>query len=114
VHASQHWADLALIISDYVYRNIVSRHPSLVSPVAFWPVRFQIKYTRARAWTYVPSASRSRSSAGYGLLDTMNPNLPRGHSLQGTRSGPNSPRLRLSGGSLLGPNRGILEEPEAF
>lgn len=49
-------ADLALIVSDYVYRTIVSRHPSLVSPAAFRPVRFQVKYTRARAWTYVPSA----------------------------------------------------------
>jgi hypothetical protein len=47
-------ADLALIVSEYVYRNIVSRHPSLVSPAAFRPVRFQVKYTRARAWTYVP------------------------------------------------------------
>jgi hypothetical protein len=49
-------ADLALIVSDYVYCNVVSRHPSLVSPAAFRPIRFQVKYTRARAWTYVPSA----------------------------------------------------------
>jgi hypothetical protein len=48
-------AELALIVSEYVYRNIVSRHPSLVSPGAFCPVRFQVKYTRARAWTYVPA-----------------------------------------------------------
>jgi transcriptional regulator with XRE-family HTH domain len=49
-------ADLALIISDYVYRNIVSRHPSLVSPAAFQPVRFQVKRTKARAWTCFLSA----------------------------------------------------------
>jgi hypothetical protein len=49
-------ADLAVIVSDYVYRNVVSRHPSLVSPAAFSSVRFQVKYTRARAWIYVPSA----------------------------------------------------------
>jgi hypothetical protein len=49
-------ADLALIVSDYVYRTIVSRHPSLVSPAAFWPVRLQVKYTRTQAWIYVPSA----------------------------------------------------------
>jgi hypothetical protein len=47
-------ADLALIVSDYVYRNIVSRHPSLVSPTAFHRVRFQVKHTRAPAWTYIP------------------------------------------------------------
>jgi hypothetical protein len=48
-------ADLALIISDYVYRTIVSRHPSLVSPAAFRPIRFQVKYTRDAAWIYVPA-----------------------------------------------------------
>src|SRR5262249_13288672 len=32
--------------------------------------------------------ARSRSSAGCGFLDTMSPNLPRGHGLQGTRGGP--------------------------
>ena len=46
--------DLALIVSDYVYHNIVSRHPSLVSPTAFHRVRFQVKHTRAPAWTYIP------------------------------------------------------------
>jgi hypothetical protein len=30
--------------------------------------------------------ARSRSSAGYDFLDIMNPNFPRGHSLQGTRA----------------------------
>ena len=47
-------AELALIISNYVYRNVVCRYPSLVTPDAFKPVRFQVKYTRAAAWTYLP------------------------------------------------------------
>ena len=47
-------AELALIISDYVYRNVVCRYPSLVGPDVFKPVRFQVKYTRAAAWTYLP------------------------------------------------------------
>ncbi len=51
--------DLALIVSDYVYRSIVCRHPSLVSPDAFRPIRFQVKYARARAWTYLPDAPHS-------------------------------------------------------
>jgi class 3 adenylate cyclase len=55
-------ADLALIVSDYVYRNIVSRHPSLVSPAAFRSIRFQVKYTRAQAWTYVPGAVSSSAA----------------------------------------------------
>jgi hypothetical protein len=40
-------SELALIVSDYVYNNLVRRYPSLVSPDAFRPVKFQVKYTRA-------------------------------------------------------------------
>ena len=53
-------AELALIVSDDVYRRLVCRCPSLVSPDAFQHVRFQVKDTRAWAWTYLPGApSRS-------------------------------------------------------
>jgi hypothetical protein len=38
-------SDLALIVSDYVYRNIVCRYPSRVSPDAYRPVTFQVKDT---------------------------------------------------------------------
>ena len=47
---------LGLIVSDYVYGNLVSRYPSLVSPDAFRSARFQVKDTRAQAWTYLPGA----------------------------------------------------------
>jgi class 3 adenylate cyclase len=47
-------AELALIVSDDVYRSLVGRCPSLVSPEDFRQVRFQVKQTRARAWTYLP------------------------------------------------------------
>ena len=46
--------ELALIVSDYVYTTAVCRYPSLVRPDAFQPVRFQVKYTRASAWIYLP------------------------------------------------------------
>ncbi len=49
-------AELALIVSDDVYRSLVCRYPSLVSPDAFQRVKFQVKYTRASAWTYRPGA----------------------------------------------------------
>lgn len=52
-------SELALIVSDYVYRNVVCRYPSRVSPDAFQPIRFQVKYTRAPAWTYLPGAPAS-------------------------------------------------------
>ena len=51
-------ADLAVAISEYVYNMIVCRYPSLLSPNAFQPVRFQVKGTRARAWIYVPASAR--------------------------------------------------------
>jgi len=50
-------AELGLIVSDYVYRSLVCRHPSLVHPGTFRTIRFQGKNTRARAWTYLPGVS---------------------------------------------------------
>ena len=47
-------AELALMVSEDVYRSLVCRCPSLVSPDAFQPVRFQVKQTRGRAWIYLP------------------------------------------------------------
>jgi len=49
-------AELALIVSDDVYRRLVCRCPSLVSPDAFQRVKFQVQNTRAFAWTYLPGA----------------------------------------------------------
>jgi class 3 adenylate cyclase len=50
-------AELCLAVSDYVYRSLVCRYPSLLHPDTFRTVRFQAKDTRARAWTYLPGAS---------------------------------------------------------
>ena len=50
-------AELCLAVSDYVYRSLVCRHPSLVHPDTFQSVRFQAKNTRGRAWAYLPDAS---------------------------------------------------------
>jgi len=49
-------AEVALIVSDYVYRTLVCRYPSQVSPEAFRRVRFQVKQTRAQAWMHIPGA----------------------------------------------------------
>lgn len=49
-------AELALIVSDDVYRSLVCRCPSLVSPEAFQRVKFQVKHDRASGWTYLPGA----------------------------------------------------------
>ncbi len=50
--------ELGLVVSDYVYRSLVCRHPTLVPPDAFRTVRFRTKNTRAQAWTYLPGAER--------------------------------------------------------
>lgn len=50
-------AELCLAVSDYVYRSLVCRYPSLVHPDTFQSVRFQAKNTRGRAWAYLPGAS---------------------------------------------------------
>jgi class 3 adenylate cyclase len=47
-------AELGLIVSEYVYDSVVRRHPTLISPSAFRQIRFQVKYTRAKAWIYLP------------------------------------------------------------
>ena len=47
-------AELAMAVSDYVYHSLVCRYPSLVSPDAFQAMRFQVKHTRTKAWTYLP------------------------------------------------------------
>jgi class 3 adenylate cyclase len=51
--------DVALIVSDLVYRSIVCRYPSMVSPDAFRPVRFQVKHTKAQARIYLPGTPSS-------------------------------------------------------
>jgi hypothetical protein len=48
-------SELALIVSDYVYGSVVCRYPTLAGPDAFRPARFQVKYTRARAWICSPA-----------------------------------------------------------
>jgi class 3 adenylate cyclase len=50
-------AELCLAVSDFVYRSLVCRYPSLVHPDTFRSVRFQAKNNRARAWTYLPGVS---------------------------------------------------------
>jgi hypothetical protein len=46
-------ADMALIVSDDVYRTFVCRHRSLVSPDAFASVHFQAKDAEFQAWSHL-------------------------------------------------------------
>ena len=54
-------AELALIISNYLYHNIVCRYPSLIGPDAFQSVRFQEQHISTQAWVYLPSIPPDRA-----------------------------------------------------
>ena len=55
-------AELALAVSDFVYHSLVCRYPSLVPPDTFRTFRFQVKNTRARAWSYLPGGTAAARS----------------------------------------------------
>lgn len=52
---SESGADLAFIISDYVYEKLVLRRQSLTDPRSFRRVRTQVKRTPVHAWIYLPA-----------------------------------------------------------
>ncbi len=54
-------ADLALIVSDHVYRSFVCHHPSLISPETFKAVRFRVKQAQFHGWSHLPGADAVRS-----------------------------------------------------
>ncbi len=49
-------AELAFIASDYLYECVIRRHPTLVDPAVFTPMKVRVKQTTAHAWIYVPGA----------------------------------------------------------
>jgi Helix-turn-helix domain len=55
-------AELALMVSEGVYRSLVCRSPSLELD-AFQRVRFQVKRTRGQAWIYLPGLPRLADEA---------------------------------------------------
>jgi class 3 adenylate cyclase len=56
-----HGAELALIVSDYMYENVVRHSRALIDPAAFQPVIAEIKETRARAWIHLPGSAAVRA-----------------------------------------------------
>ena len=45
-------ADLALIVSDHIYRSFICPHPSLLSPDAFTAVNFKVGQAEFKAWSF--------------------------------------------------------------
>jgi class 3 adenylate cyclase len=51
---SESGAELAFIVSDYVYEKLVLRRHSLADRRSFRPVKTQVKRTPVHAWIYLP------------------------------------------------------------
>ena len=49
-------AELALIVSAHIHDTILLRHPSLIDPSLFRPVKTKVKRTRVSGWIYVPGS----------------------------------------------------------
>jgi hypothetical protein len=47
-------AEVAFIISDYMYENVTRRHSSIMDPALFQRLLVRAKETKTRAWVYVP------------------------------------------------------------
>jgi hypothetical protein len=53
---AQSKTELALVVSDYMYDSLVKRHPTLVDPALFSPLKTQVKGMRVSARIYLPGA----------------------------------------------------------
>lgn len=47
-------AELALIVSGYMYDSLVRRHPSMIDPALFRQLKTRVKRTRVQGWLLVP------------------------------------------------------------
>jgi class 3 adenylate cyclase len=56
--------DVALIISDYFYDDVVRHGLSMLDPADYAPIHVQMKGTSARGWVYIPGWSAHPRSTG--------------------------------------------------
>jgi hypothetical protein len=63
---SESGAELAFIVSDYMYDSLVRHHLSLVDPALFRSLKTQVKRTRVNAWIYLPGQAPPRPPARQG------------------------------------------------
>lgn len=59
-------AELALVISPYMYESLVRRHPALAGPARFRPINTQVKGTRVNAWIHLPGVPSPLPATGTG------------------------------------------------
>jgi hypothetical protein len=58
---AHHQGDFALIVSDYVYEEIVEYSPGQIDAGLFQLVNVEVKETRGRGWVWLPSSAQSGS-----------------------------------------------------
>lgn len=52
---AQHRGDFGLIISNYLYDEIIGYGPGQIDPGSFQPIAVDVKETRGRAWIWLPA-----------------------------------------------------------
>jgi hypothetical protein len=66
-------SDFALIVSDYLYREIIRYAPGLIDPVSFQHVTVEVKETRSPGWIWrPPSGQAGQRQAGQRQPDLDN------------------------------------------
>lgn len=78
-------AELALVVSDDVYRMRVQRHPSLIAPDLFQLVRTRVKGTQIHGWIYVPRAQQLRRGGQHQPEPDITPRSGPGTTPRGNR-----------------------------
>jgi hypothetical protein len=58
---SKSGAEVASITSEYIYKNLILRNPSLVDPALFRRLEVRVKETRTKGWAYIPGALTGNS-----------------------------------------------------
>jgi hypothetical protein len=62
-------SDLAFIASDYFYRTVICRHPTLVDPAAFQPVAVDLRHATTTGWAQLMGTGTAARSARILPLD---------------------------------------------
>jgi hypothetical protein len=57
-------AELAFIASDYLYETVIRRHPTLVDPAVFTPLRVRVKNRKTHGWICLPGTPPPKGPNG--------------------------------------------------
>jgi hypothetical protein len=92
--------DFGLIVSDYLYEEIVEYSPGQIDAELFQPVNVDVKETRSRGWIWLPSTARPGSSVKTAVQ------VEQSHHLAVERSGSHSGRRPRPSGTSRAQCRG--------